>query len=781
MDDIDRLKKLSGVKPREKKIQQLNELKEGYKDDVKAFQRANNLTPDGIVGPQTRAAGWGGSSNSGSSGSTAPVKVVQTKGGDYPVYPKASPEAGSFRDAFASARAEQGAGGTFTWQGRQYSTNRADDKGSSTPKVRPLVDPDSGSGSIPPAGAGMPKLPLNIAPSTGVDSRFGKPSLGNPTGNTGQSWDQDQSAPTAGGGEFKDIVGRLPSSKGTYSYAYTPANGPTVTTPSTSVPPAGTGMPAQGYARPAPAPGDMTFKSDLLSKQSKGDFSEEELEETFRTAYEAAMSEGDLVSTFGGGIKPMSADEIAKQAGQYQGKTTDVTSVPPGAYTDTGNKSFQDRVNKGSNNTTIDPNDPTDNRPYTLGPDGKTLVPYRPVPKETIIQLQPDRNPFASKVEKDAAEALYKLGKNIAPHPHEQEALDQINAHKRKYNYESADETFESDMSSLRRLAGLPEADNQKTQAKKVAPKTFKQPESVPQSTTVKIPDSQDDGMSPIYNYPEGSPEARAMRDLNTFDPRHPKPTHMIHPDDSTGATMVPYDTYAKSKGWNEPAAEPYDPPEEYNPYVPSVPDTGSDDAEDDAQPRNPNAEWLAKQSPEWKKDAAAGKLDATGDAAWTNNDPVHGNPILQPSMIAKYGTNPRVADGAVVRPLFDPKDAHLYTADAFKAAAKQAVDSINASRGPVSERSGELNKVLKLAGLKETDLTDEGNEFSGALVKAKAAHKDKFEVDGKTYKVKEGAKPDYLDMDKDGDKEEAMKKALKDKQRSDEALERLKMAAGIW
>jgi hypothetical protein len=297
----------------------------------------------------------------------------------------------------------------------------------------------------------------------------------------------------------------------------------------------------------------------------------------------------------------------------------------------------------------------------------------------------------------------------------------------------------------------------------------------------VKIPDSQDDGMTPIYNYPEGSPEARAMRDLNLFDPRHPKPTHMIHQDDSTGATMVPYDTYAKSKGWDEPAAEPYDPPEEYNPYVPSVPDTGSDDAEDNAQSSNPNAEWLAKQSPEWKKDAAAGKLDSTGDAAWTNNDPVHGNPILQPSMIAKYGPNPRNPDNAVVRPLVDPKDAHLYTADAFKAAAKQAVDSINASRGPVSERSGELNKVLKLAGLKETDLTDEGNEFSGALVKAKAAHKDKFEVDGKTYKVKEGAKPDYLDMDKDGDKEEAMKKALKDKQRSDEALERLKMAAGIW
>ena len=32
----------------------------------------------------------------------------------------------------------------------------------------------------------------------------------------------------------------------------------------------------------------------------------------------------------------------------------------------------------------------------------------------------------------------------------------------------------------------------------------------------------------------------------------------------------------------------------------------------------------------------------------------------------------------------------------------------------------------------------NEGNQFSGALAKAKASHKDEFEVDGKTYKVKE-------------------------------------------
>ncbi len=41
-----------------------------------------------------------------------------------------------------------------------------------------------------------------------------------------------------------------------------------------------------------------------------------------------------------------------------------------------------------------------------------------------------------------------------------------------------------------------------------------------------------------------------------------------------------------------------------------------------------------------------------------------------------------------------------------------------------------------KIAGAKKKD---EGNEFSGELVKARAQGKDSFEVDGKTYEVKEG------------------------------------------
>jgi hypothetical protein len=171
---------------------------------------------------------------------------------------------------------------------------------------------------------------------------------------------------------------------------------------------------------------------------------------------------------------------------------------------------------------------------------------------------------------------------------------------------------------------------------------------TLPPLPTVKKepPDPPDHGMMPLFNYPEGSPEAKAMRDLSPLDPRFPRATHFIHPDDSTGETMVPYDKFAKERGWNEPEPLPYTPPadDDFNPYDALSGTTAYSDEEDVVKP-NPNAEWLSKQSPEWRRDAESGKLDATGNAAWTNNDPVHGDPIPQPSSIAKYGPNPRMPD----------------------------------------------------------------------------------------------------------------------------------------
>jgi hypothetical protein len=83
------------------------------------------------------------------------------------------------------------------------------------------------------------------------------------------------------------------------------------------------------------------------------------------------------------------------------------------------------------------------------------------------------------------------------------------------------------------------------------------------------------------------------------------------------------------------------------------------------------------------------------------------------------------------------------------------------------------MDTIAESAEKVEEDDVEEGNEFSGELAKAKAAGKKEFEVDGKKYDVKEGKKPDFLDMDKDGDKKEPMKKALKDKEKVKEADDR--------
>ena len=56
-------------------------------------------------------------------------------------------------------------------------------------------------------------------------------------------------------------------------------------------------------------------------------------------------------------------------------------------------------------------------------------------------------------------------------------------------------------------------------------------------------------------------------------------------------------------------------------------------------------------------------------------------------------------------------------------------------------ERYGSKAAGERVAGAvlnKLRNKTEEGNEFSGKLAKAKATHQDSFDVDGKTYPVKE-------------------------------------------
>jgi len=69
----------------------------------------------------------------------------------------------TFKEAFAAARKEKGAGKTFTWNGKSYTTDRADDKkpaptASNKPKAKPAgLNPQSGAAQSGVAGKVKPK------------------------------------------------------------------------------------------------------------------------------------------------------------------------------------------------------------------------------------------------------------------------------------------------------------------------------------------------------------------------------------------------------------------------------------------------------------------------------------------------------------------------------------------------------------------------------------------------------------------------------------------------
>lgn len=70
-------------------------------------------------------------------------------------------------------------------------------------------------------------------------------------------------------------------------------------------------------------------------------------------------------------------------------------------------------------------------------------------------------------------------------------------------------------------------------------------------------------------------------------------------------------------------------------------------------------------------------------------------------------------------------------------------------------------------ATIDEDDM-EEGNLFTGNLAKARAQGKKRADLDGDgdMETVREGAKPDYIDLDKDGNRKESMKKAAADKKK---------------
>jgi hypothetical protein len=94
---------------------------------------------------------------------------------------------------------------------------------------------------------------------------------------------------------------------------------------------------------------------------------------------------------------------------------------------------------------------------------------------------------------------------------------------------------------------------------------------------------------------------------------------------------------------------------------------------------------------------------------------------------------------------------------DALRKAGREG-----ASKDKMSQIRNRYNKM------DEADM-EEGNRFTGNLMKARAAGLKKADLDGDgdMEAVREAAKPDYIDLDKDGNRKETMKKAAADKKKS--------------
>lgn len=99
-------------------------------------------------------------------------------------------------------------------------------------------------------------------------------------------------------------------------------------------------------------------------------------------------------------------------------------------------------------------------------------------------------------------------------------------------------------------------------------------------------------------------------------------------------------------------------------------------------------------------------------------------------------------------------KDSDTKTAE--KRAKKKASEDI-------AELLQSLNRITESTKEVDEEKTEEGNEFSGALAKAKAAGAKEFEVDGKKYQVKESE-------DEESEDKEATKETVEESQLDEKA-----------
>lgn len=147
-----------------------------------------------------------------------------------------------------------------------------------------------------------------------------------------------------------------------------------------------------------------------------------------------------------------------------------------------------------------------------------------------------------------------------------------------------------------------------------------------------------------------------------------------------------------------------------------------------------------------------------------------------------RYGSKERgeKVAGAVLAKLRAKEDVEEGLGDVVKkvgGAMKQAAGKAIEKLGHGSDEEL-IRDLQKKAGVPQTGQkpghnkpmseadVEEGNYFTGQLAKARAAGKKQADLDGDgdMEKIREASKPDYIDLDKDGNRKESMKKAAADK-----------------
>jgi hypothetical protein len=236
------------------------------------------------------------------------------------------------------------------------------------------------------------------------------------------------------------------------------------------------------------------------------------------------------------------------------------------------------------------------------------------------------------------------------------------------------------------------------------------------------------------------APSAPTTRAPST--PRTPELlTPIVRPDSPRDtSTTGGYDLDDRTDPMPEPAPAPQAAPKAAPAPTPRQPEMFTDPDQSrnipgkDPQPAKPANPWNNKtfqHVPAQLPPGAADKVFQTVPGAKPEiptsgftNEPIPDSDKFAPAV---KPLEKQTSNWGTTKNVFASKNNSIFPHEVIKELRQMA--GLDNDEAPANEVVSEFN---------DEDM-EEGNEFSGALANAKAAHKDEFEVDGKTYPVKEG------------------------------------------